>query len=162
MTCGAKLADGQWWHFCGETDMGQTLPVQCTDCGGDMIRADDPNAEARVEEMKVVWDKQNTQRKEERKRLDWELLPTPWVKTEIVRAEATTEGWQPQFIIMKATPTDTEHTERRIRKSINPFDLQLDEEKTKILSDMIHAAAVDIVKVCGGVTDRQTLEELMK
>jgi hypothetical protein len=33
-TCGKLLAPGQWWHFCGETDMGQTLPIKCTNCGG--------------------------------------------------------------------------------------------------------------------------------
>ena len=35
MTCGKRLATGQWWNFCGETDMGQTMPVQCTECGGE-------------------------------------------------------------------------------------------------------------------------------
>ena len=30
--CGAKLADGQWWAFCGETDMGQGSPVLCEVC----------------------------------------------------------------------------------------------------------------------------------
>lgn len=34
MTCNKLLKEGQWWHFCGETDMGQTMPVQCTECGG--------------------------------------------------------------------------------------------------------------------------------
>lgn len=32
--CGRGLALGQHWVFCGETDMGQTLPVLCTECGG--------------------------------------------------------------------------------------------------------------------------------
>ena len=32
--CRRKLAAGQWWGFCGETDMGQTMPVLCTECGG--------------------------------------------------------------------------------------------------------------------------------
>ena len=32
--CGRKLADGQWYHFCGETDMGQTSPALCTRCDG--------------------------------------------------------------------------------------------------------------------------------
>jgi hypothetical protein len=32
--CKAKLAAGQWWSFCGETDMGQTAPALCTKCGG--------------------------------------------------------------------------------------------------------------------------------
>lgn len=30
--CNAKLAPGQYWSFCGETDMGQTLPVLCERC----------------------------------------------------------------------------------------------------------------------------------
>lgn len=32
--CGARLAPGQHWAFCGETDMGQTAPALCTNCGG--------------------------------------------------------------------------------------------------------------------------------
>ena len=32
--CGKRLAKGQWWGYCGETDMGQTLPALCTECGG--------------------------------------------------------------------------------------------------------------------------------
>lgn len=34
--CRRPLADGQWWTFCGEADMGHTLPVLCTECGGTM------------------------------------------------------------------------------------------------------------------------------
>ena len=34
--CRRRLAPGQWWNFCGETDMGQTLPALCTDCGGEL------------------------------------------------------------------------------------------------------------------------------
>ena len=41
MTCNKPLAAGQWWNFCGQTDMGQTDPVQCTHCGGDLIRKED-------------------------------------------------------------------------------------------------------------------------
>ncbi len=33
--CSRELATGQWWTYCGETDMGQTLPVLCTQCGGE-------------------------------------------------------------------------------------------------------------------------------
>ena len=33
--CRKKLAPGQWWSFCGETDMGQTAPALCTECGGE-------------------------------------------------------------------------------------------------------------------------------
>lgn len=35
--CGKLLAKGQWWGFCGETDMGQTLPALCTECGGSYV-----------------------------------------------------------------------------------------------------------------------------
>lgn len=34
MACGRPLAAGQWWTFCGETDMGQSAPALCTTCGG--------------------------------------------------------------------------------------------------------------------------------
>lgn len=37
--CEAPLEAGQWWGFCGQTDMGQSLPALCTECGGDMKRA---------------------------------------------------------------------------------------------------------------------------
>ena len=36
--CRAKLAPGQWWAFCGETDF-DSLPALCTECGGDLKRA---------------------------------------------------------------------------------------------------------------------------
>ena len=35
MGCGRILKEGQWWGFCGETDMGQTLPALCKECGGE-------------------------------------------------------------------------------------------------------------------------------
>lgn len=38
--CRRKLASGQWFAFCGETDMGQTEPALCVGCGGDMRLAD--------------------------------------------------------------------------------------------------------------------------
>ena len=34
MSCSRKLAAGQYWHFWGETDMGQGSPALCTRCGG--------------------------------------------------------------------------------------------------------------------------------
>jgi hypothetical protein len=34
--CGEPLAKGQYWQFCGETDMGQTAPVLCEACGGNL------------------------------------------------------------------------------------------------------------------------------
>ncbi len=33
--CRKRLAPGQWWAFCGETDMGQSAPALCTNCGGE-------------------------------------------------------------------------------------------------------------------------------
>jgi hypothetical protein len=43
--CGCKLAPGQWWNWCGETDMGQTMPALCERCQpGGHVRADDPDA----------------------------------------------------------------------------------------------------------------------
>lgn len=39
--CKARLAEGQWWQTCGETDMGQTAPALCTHCGGEFIRMED-------------------------------------------------------------------------------------------------------------------------
>lgn len=32
--CGRWLATGQYWSYFGETDMGQTAPALCTECGG--------------------------------------------------------------------------------------------------------------------------------
>lgn len=37
--CGAKLAAGQYFVRCGETDMGQTDPALCEQCGGTFRRA---------------------------------------------------------------------------------------------------------------------------
>lgn len=39
--CGQKFAEGNWWSHCGETDMGQTAPALCTECGGLFILAKD-------------------------------------------------------------------------------------------------------------------------
>jgi DNA-directed RNA polymerase subunit RPC12/RpoP len=58
MTCGKLLAPGQWWHFCGETDMGQTLPVKCTACGGE-YKLDSPEVQAEdapMTECKHRWE----------------------------------------------------------------------------------------------------------
>lgn len=30
--CGKKLLPGQWWAYCGQTDMGQTSPILCEEC----------------------------------------------------------------------------------------------------------------------------------
>lgn len=32
--CKKTLARGEWFARCGDTDMGQTLPALCTECGG--------------------------------------------------------------------------------------------------------------------------------
>ena len=47
--CGRKLAQPSWWNFCGETDMGQTAPALCEECGGPYVLMEvvvDPRAEA--------------------------------------------------------------------------------------------------------------------
>jgi hypothetical protein len=33
--CNKILAAEQWFRFCGETDMGQSAPALCTECGGE-------------------------------------------------------------------------------------------------------------------------------
>lgn len=51
--CGRRLAAGQHWQFCGETDMGQTAPALCHECqpGGLTLHQDPaedwPNAHGR-------------------------------------------------------------------------------------------------------------------
>jgi hypothetical protein len=37
--CQKRLAQGQWWGFCGESDMGQTMPALCVNCGGEYTLA---------------------------------------------------------------------------------------------------------------------------
>ena len=49
--CYEKLADGQWWGYCGESDMGQTEPVLCTECGGVFILNSTPNQEKLVRQL---------------------------------------------------------------------------------------------------------------
>lgn len=51
MSCNKPLAPGQWWHFCGETDMGQTPPAECTECGGRYILKEAKDSERLVKEM---------------------------------------------------------------------------------------------------------------
>lgn len=75
--CNTSLAPGQWWHFCGETDMGQTLPALCTHCGGEYIRADDPDASAKVEALKAIWVKQSQDYAQRRQQEEW-LRPSRW------------------------------------------------------------------------------------
>lgn len=55
-TCGKALAGGQWWKWCGETDMGQTIPVQCIECepkyGLLLEGASDQEVEAQAKKIK--------------------------------------------------------------------------------------------------------------
>lgn len=47
--CGSMLEGKGWWCYCGETDMGQTEPALCTECGGEHKRealTSDPMAAA--------------------------------------------------------------------------------------------------------------------
>lgn len=39
--CKRKLAEHQYWWWCGETDMGQGSPALCTECGGEYKLAKD-------------------------------------------------------------------------------------------------------------------------
>lgn len=32
--CNREIAEGQYWSYCGEKDMGQSAPALCRDCGG--------------------------------------------------------------------------------------------------------------------------------
>lgn len=52
--CGKPLKRGQWWQFCGETDMGQTAPALCTECGGEFILASDSEKESFASELKEI------------------------------------------------------------------------------------------------------------
>jgi hypothetical protein len=38
--CNRALAPRQYWTRCGESDMGQTSPALCTNCGGNLLLAD--------------------------------------------------------------------------------------------------------------------------
>jgi len=149
-SCGKLLAPGQWWRFCGETDMGQTLPVLCTECGGDMILADDQDAERKVAEILVIWKKENERLDKDRAVSAWEH-PARWKKASIEDATQKSisdheekTGWKPDFVVIKLLPTQIDQTEDVLRKSINPFDLGLDEERTKVLENMLRNAATEI------------------
>ena len=150
--CRASLAEGQWWNFCGETDMGQTLPVLCTKCGGDMVRADDPDATQKVEQAKIVWAAQSVQLDDERQRFAWKH-PARWNQIDIPKAfkdasdthEAAT-GWAPSFVVIKKAPTKAERLEDLLREYISPFDLKLNKEQTKVLEGMLKKASEHICR----------------
>ena len=61
MCCGKKLADGQYWSFCGETDMGQTAPVRCINCGGSfkLAEPDDKPHNHSKDELKDIFEELN-------------------------------------------------------------------------------------------------------
>ncbi len=56
MPCGRRLADDQWWTFCGETDMGQTLPALCVECGGEYRLREDPKCSLCERPLGTRWD----------------------------------------------------------------------------------------------------------
>lgn len=60
-TCGKPFAPGQRWAFCGETDMGQTAPVQCVECDpkyGFMLRGATPEqADAQAKKVAEALDR---------------------------------------------------------------------------------------------------------
>lgn len=56
MGCRKAIKDS-WWNFCGETDMGQTLPVLCKGCGGDYdLMTEDELKERRKNNEKIKAD----------------------------------------------------------------------------------------------------------
>lgn len=58
--CGRALAKGQWWNFCGETDMGQSMPALCTECGGDEKLEIPHRYRGRENQLRYEWEKAGT------------------------------------------------------------------------------------------------------
>ena len=60
--CYKKLAPGQWWGHCGDTDMGQTSPSAtfCTECGGVFILDGVKNQEKLVEKLMIKIEKETS------------------------------------------------------------------------------------------------------
>lgn len=46
MSCGIELKDGQGCNFCGETNVGQTDPALCENCGGEYKLAEEVACES--------------------------------------------------------------------------------------------------------------------
>lgn len=53
MSCGKILKEGQWWHFCGETDMGQTPPALCEECEPGGFKLASPEIQAEHQRKKA-------------------------------------------------------------------------------------------------------------
>ena len=53
MSCGKILKEGQWWHFCGETDMGQTAPALCEECEPGGFKLASPEIQAEHQRKKA-------------------------------------------------------------------------------------------------------------
>lgn len=90
MSCGKLLAPGQWWHFCGETDMGQTLPVKCTACGGEYKLAS-PEAQAEHDRKKAEWAAKPSEGK---------FFGT-YLGTGASKPIEHSLGWEPAFLLVK-------------------------------------------------------------
>lgn len=58
MGCKRSIKDS-WWNWCGETDMGQTLPVLCKGCGGkyDLV-SDEELEQIKIKQIKTKQDKE--------------------------------------------------------------------------------------------------------
>lgn len=145
--CRAKLAPDQWWHFCGETDMGQTLPVLCTACGGDMIRADDPDWAANLAKAKIVWKAQAEQADLEREQYawrhpnDWTITPLPPEAQSDLENPTVSFGYAPTFIMIKLPPSKIDRIERSLCRTIDPWALGLTAEQREELTKQLRTSA---------------------
>lgn len=110
MTCNKLLKEGQWWHFCGETDMGQTEPVQCTECGGQYElaspekQAEHEAAKARAKANPSVEGYFNLYTGEGARNtiphsIGDESNEKVWIKWR--RGSETSLGWQPKWFMVK-------------------------------------------------------------
>ena len=90
--CRAKLAPGQWWNFCDETDMGQTMPALCEHCGGEHIRADDPDAKRKVEELNLKQLAFTEELRKKERLSGWILGVSDWVTTPVAAESYVGDG----------------------------------------------------------------------
>ena len=63
--CSRTIKDS-WWNFCGETDMGQTAPVLCIECGGEYKLDHEVELKTKIQKL----EKQNKIMEEVIKRLN--------------------------------------------------------------------------------------------
>lgn len=169
--CRKKLAQDQWWNFCGETDFG-SVPALCTCCGGEYILADDPDAERKVAELNVRLQKELEVMQSENKKHDWVNYDNSgWQTTNIVDTnhdntepkyigyytgdgkakikpeclQPETLGFKPSLIWSKQRPSTAQKLAKTIRESVDPFELGLSEEQTKQLREQINEATASII-----------------